>query len=376
MRTYISIAVAVGLWASIGCRGRTEAPPEQPPPAAEPTTEPEPARVPEAQETAALTAEQKIEKARECFDKFNARGDWPACYAARATFEFVDGVPVTRGPAPDVVGNYLAAFPDLEGRSLVMLASGDKLVSLDVLTGTNAGPLMGAAATGKKIGLLAGHAWDTDAQGIWTRATAYVDQATMAGQLGTHKRPHRPVLEKPTATGVTAVTTDSASEGANAAAVRSYYEAFNAHDLGKMSALFAEDAVMTDVTMPADVTGPKGHDEILGMYFKAFPDARVETEWTFAAGDYVASALRYTGTNSGPAQKLGLKKPSDKKVTVRSLDVWKLEGGKAKRRWGFYNGFSLGVQLGAIELPAPATTPAPTPTATPPAEAPPAEAPR
>jgi predicted ester cyclase len=81
-------------------------------------------------------------------------------------------------------------------------------------------------------------------------------------------------------------------------------------------------------------------------YAKAFPDMALSAHTVWAAGDYVAAAGSFTGTNKGPMPEMGLKKPTGKSVSVRFFEVVKFENGKAEEDWTFFNGAAFASQLG------------------------------
>jgi steroid delta-isomerase-like uncharacterized protein len=313
-----------------------------------------------------LTADERIAKVRDCFAKLNAKDPaFDNCFTKDAMLEIAGAGPTGTGPALDVINGYRAAFPDLKGTNLLTLASGNKVVSLDLMQGTNTGPLMGMEPTGKSLGIVAAHVWETNDQGQATKEWAFVDQATMMGQLGQHKQPHREAVTEAMEAGPTAASTGSETEAANVKLIDDYYAAFNAHDLTTMAGLFADDAEEIDMTMPKDMRGAKANADLMGMYFKGFPDANCTANWKFGAGDYAVSQWTCKGTNTGAMKELGIKKATGKAVAMEGLDVFQFAGGKIAKHWNFYNGMSMAMQLGLMEAPAAPAKDAPAPAAKP-----------
>jgi hypothetical protein len=105
--------------------------------------------------------------------------------------------------------------------------------------------------------------------------------------------------------------------------------------------------------------------------FKAFPDSKIEQSAAWAAGDYVISAGRWSGTNTGDMPSMKLKK-TGKPVNVEYYMVTKFAGGKVKANWLFTNGLAFAGQLGVLPQPkaAPAKPGAKDPKAAAPATAP------
>ena len=303
---------------------------------------------------AALSAEDRTKKVGEYWSAFNSGGDFKSSYGDGAMIEVVDAN--MKGPADAVIGGFRGAFPDLKQTNVLTLASatGDKVITVDLMQGTNTGSLMGAPPTKKKIGVVAAHVFDVDDQGKITGETVYLDQGTMGGQLGMHKNPVRPAMDKaPEGAGEVVVGKDGDEEKKNTEWAKAYSDAFNAHDAKKLAGMTADDVVASDQGSPKDMVGAKAAGAWLGMFFAAFPDVKCEAGWSVMAGAYVAQASTCTGTNKGKAKEMGLAKPTNKPVTLNVLDVWQVADGKAKKVWTFYNGMAMAIQLGLMKPPPP-----------------------
>jgi len=319
------------------------------PAAGKTTEEPKPEPKPEP-----VTGEQLAAKAAECWSAFNAN-DMPkffGCFAPGAEAGPVDAVPPMRGPAEAVVTGFKTAIPDLKCAQNLTLVSGNRVVTADLCTGTNSGPMMGAPPTNKKVGWQAAHVFETNEEGLVATAYTYMDQSTYAGQLGMHKMPHRKAAAAPSGNGPVAVGKGGDEDAKAGEWVKTWGEAWNAHDLKKLSAMIADDAVMMDAAMPADTKGGKGLSAELGAYFKAFPDAKVETQWSFGAGDYVVQGVKYSGTNKGAAKEVGIPKATGKSAELQGLEIYQIADGKVKNSWVYYNGMAMMVQLGLVQPPA------------------------
>ncbi|HKY41436.1 MAG TPA: ester cyclase [Polyangiaceae bacterium] len=326
-----------------------------PPPAAAPAEAPKPAAPPPA------TAEERTKLYKDCWAQFNTR-DWAkfqGCFAENATSEQVDfGQPALIGRANIVDKSaklFASAFPDLTGEHQLTVVSGNDILSVALLKGTHKGPLPGPAGeiapTNKKIGYLVMHHITLTADGRAVARERFIyDGGTFMSQLGQSPAPSRKVLEQGWAEKPSLVSSGSDAEKANVAALGAWTAALNKHDPAALGALQTDDIVFSDQTSPADKVGKKEVQKSHEEMFKAFPDLKVEQTGAWAAGDYVVSAGRFSGTNTGDMPSVKLKK-TGKAVSVEYYMVTKLAGGKVKNIWLFSNGIAFAGQLGILPPP-------------------------
>ena len=83
-------------------------------------------------------------------------------------------------------------------------------------------------------------------------------------------------------------------------------------------------------------------------FLQAMPDLEVTVHDAFAAGDRVVGRYSYTGTFTGPL--LG-NAPTGQRVTMTSIDIWRVEDGRFVEHWDEINSLELFVQLGAVAAP-------------------------
>jgi predicted ester cyclase len=333
-------------------------PPAEPVAAARPMVVP--AEPPKAAPTPA-TAEERAKGIQACWGHFNAK-DFPKlsdCYAENATSEQVDlGTPPLSGRQTIVERNtkvFASAFPDLTGETELTLVSGDDILSVVLLKGTHQGPLPGpqgeVAATNKKIGYLAVQHVVTSPDGRHIQKERFVyDGATFMSQLGLAPTTSRKALEQGWSEKPSLTSTGSDGEKANVAALAAYTAAFNQHDAPAIAATLTEDVVFSDMSSPADRVGKKEATKSAEELFKGFPDVRLEQTSAWAAGDYVVTAGRFSGTNTGDMPGMKLKK-TGKAVSVEYYLVSRVAGGKLKNLWLFSNGLALAGQLGLLPPP-------------------------
>ena len=93
----------------------------------------------------------------------------------------------------------------------------------------------------------------------------------------------------------------SADEGTqvSAADVQRWVDAWNSHDIEKVSALFSPDVVVYQPENPRPLDS-KGLRGFFGMIFKAYPNFHIEVQDALVDGLKAATFERVTGTWSGP----------------------------------------------------------------------------
>jgi len=349
-----------------------------PPPAAAPLEAAKPAAPPPA------TADERAKLFKECWAQFNAK-DWTkfsGCYSETASMEQVYmGMPALVGRANVVDKSakvFATAFPDLTGESQLTIVSGADILSLVLLKGTHKGPLPGpqgeVAATNKKIGYLAVQHVQLAADGraVAKERFAY-DGGTFMSQLGLSPMPARKALEQGWAEKPSLISSGSEAEKANLAALGAYTAAFNKHDAAALAATQTDDVVFSDMSAPADRVGKKEVSKASEEMMKGFPDVKIDQTAAWAAGDYLISTGRFSGTNTGDMPSMKLKK-TGKAVNVEYYMVTKLAAGKVKSISLFSNGMAFAGQLGLLPPPK-AAKPAAAPAKDPKAAATPAAAP-
>ena len=287
------------------------------------------------------------------------------CLAASFVGHHVDDEDVTREQILPRLQGARVAFPDLSLQPQLVLVSGRTIMSVLLMQGTNDGPLEGGGGslppTKQKIGVLMYERVAMDDENKLAEQWAYTDPATLLGQLGHRKgAPVRPVLEQGLAGApVIAVAADDAKEQANLAAVRKVIDALNAKQAADAMAGYADDARLADQAAPADLRGKQVLAQVLQARWKAFPDGKLEVPSLWAAGDYVVAEGTFTGTNTGPLDKLP---KTGKQVRMQYAEVYQLKDGKIALQWRFRNAVAYDRQLGiepAKTAPPKAAPPAP-----------------
>jgi steroid delta-isomerase-like uncharacterized protein len=76
--------------------------------------------------------------------------------------------------------------------------------------------------------------------------------------------------------------------------------AWDGHDVDGFLALFAEELVWADVTLPEPMRTREQARQYMQGWFTAFPDMRVRQTNRVVGEDAVAAEVEFTGTNTGP----------------------------------------------------------------------------
>lgn len=306
----------------------------------------------------AKTAEEKAARYQECWGFFNDAkwDDMKGCYTADAIAE-QPGSPMPPAQGVDaIVAQEKAekdAFPDLKGDLQVVIVGGKYAVGIALMQGTNTGamktPMGEMPATKKKVGLLMGHLVEFNDQAQATHEWGFQDSGTMMAQLGKSKMPARKAMTKGWAkTTEVVIAKDDDAEKANVAVFQGAVDAFNKHDAKAFGDTLAKDVVWSDQGSPKDLD-QKGAIADTKGFWKAFSDIKITPDQMFGAGAYVVMTGNIAGTNDGDIPAMKLKK-TGKSFSSPFLHVVKIDGGKIKGSWIFFDSASMAAQL----MPAPA----------------------
>jgi steroid delta-isomerase-like uncharacterized protein len=93
------------------------------------------------------------------------------------------------------------------------------------------------------------------------------------------------------------------------------------------------------------MVGVDGFKELLAVYRTAFPDFRLTVSEMIAEGDKVITWATFTGTHRGPLEKLPA---TGRAVSVKDVDLWRVQNGKVVESWANFDQWGLMKQLGVI----------------------------
>lgn len=138
---------------------------------------------------------------------------------------------------------------------------------------------------------------------------------------------------------------------ANKEVVRKIEDAWNHNRLGELDQYFAADFTNAEAAVPGVPPGLPGAKMAHQMIMGSFPDRKVEIVDMAAEGDKVYVRTMVHGSNKGGAGWIGAPKADGKPFHITAWSVYTLKDGKVVKHSGINDGYSLAIQLGAIQPP-------------------------
>jgi steroid delta-isomerase-like uncharacterized protein len=139
------------------------------------------------------------------------------------------------------------------------------------------------------------------------------------------------------------------SEQDNLKAATAFFEAWNAGDLSKADAYYADDFRADGPGVTGTMTSEQNRTYTQN-FLTAFPGSKFEVLLTITQGDYVVTHWKNHGTHSGPlgTPSGGAVPPTGKSATIVGSTTSQLKNGKIIRSWTFWDMASLLGQLGLL----------------------------
>jgi len=132
-------------------------------------------------------------------------------------------------------------------------------------------------------------------------------------------------------------------------AIRSFYNAVNAHDVPKILSCFTDEGQFNDKSTEQIF---RGRNEIRGMievWLKGLPDMKLQVSNIIGDGDIYCVELSLLGTHNGPLGGPGGEiSATGKRVNVPSCDVIRLKNGKIQSLNCYFASTVLLGQIGAM----------------------------
>lgn len=125
------------------------------------------------------------------------------------------------------------------------------------------------------------------------------------------------------------------------AIVRRVLRAMETGDGAEFDAVMAEDYIQHNHLG----NGREPVKKMVASLRRAFPDLAVVAEDLVAEGDRVVARVTITGTHRG--RFMGVE-PTGKPVTIRSVDIWRIEDGRLKEHWDVVDRLDFMKQLGLV----------------------------
>jgi steroid delta-isomerase-like uncharacterized protein len=130
--------------------------------------------------------------------------------------------------------------------------------------------------------------------------------------------------------------------------VRQFWGVWEEGNLGLVDELVGLDYVNHSPGMPNQPEGPEGIKAVVSMFRAGMPDLRVVIEDVIAEGDKVMMRYRIEGTHEG--ELFGVP-PTGRRVSIESITVERVSGGKIREHWRVTDTLDMMQQLGAIPAP-------------------------
>ena len=123
-----------------------------------------------------------------------------------------------------------------------------------------------------------------------------------------------------------------------------FADIINSHDAGRFAELVSEDYVNHN---PNVAPGLAGVTTFMGHWFETLSDTSVSVEDAFAVGDRVVGRYTYRARHTGPFVGVPA---SGAELTMRSIDIWRVENDLFVEHWDELNTLELFQQMGAIAM--------------------------
>ena len=139
----------------------------------------------------------------------------------------------------------------------------------------------------------------------------------------------------------------------NTAAVRRFWEGFDAHNLDVWDEVCTTDFINHDPGLPTPDADLATIKQTIGGLQAAFPDMRSVEDDLIAAGDKVVTRRTLRGTHKG--EFMGVL-ATGKEVAFTGAWIAYLSKGKIKEQWVYFDALGLLQQIGAIPAPPPSAS--------------------
>ena len=138
------------------------------------------------------------------------------------------------------------------------------------------------------------------------------------------------------------------AEKDNKAIMRQFWGVWEQGNIDLLDDLLAPEYVNHTLATPDLPSGPEGVKEVVSMFRSGVPDLRVVIEDMIAEGDRVATRYALEGTHGGDLFGVA---PTGRHLTIKSMTVERLSGGKIVEHWRVTDELDMMRQLGAIGTP-------------------------
>jgi len=128
-------------------------------------------------------------------------------------------------------------------------------------------------------------------------------------------------------------------EAIGAALLDRYVAAVNAHDTRAFPEIFTESYVQHS---GRSASGLGAQIENFRRIVATMPDVQMRVDDRVIAGDKVVARVSFSATHTQPVQGIA---PSGRRFVLRTIDIWRVEGGKFAEHWDIVDVAGLQKQL-------------------------------
>jgi uncharacterized protein (TIGR02246 family) len=256
----------------------------------------------------------------------------------------------------------LGGFPDLHLTATRVFVKDHAAVWEWVLTGKNAGAAPGQKnPTGRTIGVGGVSVGTFDDEGLIREEHLYYDAPTMDSQLDPKSKAgtFRPPASAPSAPIEVHAAKGTPDEAKTIEQGNALINTFEGKNESAYMATVAPDYVLEDFTTPGP-QDPAALKKSMALENKAFPDWKLARPFTMGVDGYFVAEVALEATYQGK----DMPKAKGKHVTVRGVDIQRIQDGKLSREWEYADSAEMSVSLGLVPAPTPAPPPSASSTAT------------
>jgi steroid delta-isomerase-like uncharacterized protein len=240
------------------------------------------------------------------------------------------------------------AFPDFHDSPELVLAEGDMVAYLGMISGTQEKELFGFPASGRPM-----RVWGVNffklRDGKIAERWGQFDVLSMMQQLALVPGPPQdaPGEQQFGDPHRAAAASDANVERNKAVYARMVEEVVNQGHFDVVDELFHPEYV-DHAAPPGSPPGLEGVKAVFSMFRTGFPDVKFTIDQQVGEGDYVATLVHGEGTHTGQFIQFP---PSGKHAQWRSVGFFRVEDGKIREHWGIPDLLGLLIQIGVIPPP-------------------------
>jgi len=255
------------------------------------------------------------------------------------------GQPPGREALKQIFGGFSVLVPDLRITVEDVIADGDKAAVRSTVTGTPAGPYLGADPAGRPMRFEAIDIWRIQ-DGLVAEGWHVEDFVATLAAWGAVTFASRPRDAAPPPSAGAAMDPPGDPLGA----VRRWYQALRSTQTGAIGTLL-DDRFVNHGPIGAGVPMSSGRDGLGGdviSLHRAFPDIDVIVADMFAEHDKVVTRIIARGTHLGPLPHIP---PTGRRTAVMGHEIWRVANGRILEHWGRFEDLDLLQQLAVLPTP-------------------------